>query len=167
MHHALSANVKPKAAPEAAYPLISQRLARPGRTGQATRQVRRQPHSFEAPEAAPGGGASCGGAAAAAAGRLGAAAGFLATAAAGATDEVGRGDSSEALAADDGALLAEGGTARCADGAAPAPGSGVMMLTGGVDAAVGNSALVGRPVGIDGDSIATGALAGDAFHNGA
>lgn len=95
------------------------------------------------------------------------------------TDDVGRGDSSEALAADDGAALAGGGTARCADGAilvgavaarcadAAAPGSGVMMLMGGVEAAVGNSALVGRPVGIDGDSIATGALAGDAFHNGA
>ena len=42
-----------------------------------------------------------------------------------------------------------------------------MMLTGGVDAAVGNSALVGRPVGIDEDSIATGAAPGGAFHNGA
>ena len=30
------------------------------------------------------------------------------------------------------------------------PGSGVMMLTGGVEAALGNSALVGLPVGIDG-----------------
>jgi len=165
LHHALSANVKPKAAPEAAYPLISQRLARPGRTGQATRLVRRQPHSFEAPDAFAGGGATCVGAAAAA-GRFGAA-GFLATAAAGAvgaTDEVGRGESNDALAADDGALLAGGGTAR-ADG--PEPGSAVMMLTGGVDAAVGNSALVGRPVGIDEDSIATGAAPGGAFHNGA
>ena len=34
------------------------------------------------------------------------------------------------------------------------PGSGVMMLTGGVDAADGNSALVGLPVGIDGGSAA-------------
>ena len=34
---------------------------------------------------------------------------------------------------------------------------GVMMLTGGVEAEVGNSALVGLPVGIDGGSAATGA----------
>jgi hypothetical protein len=40
------------------------------------------------------------------------------------------------------------------------PGSGVMMLTGGVEAALGKSALVGRPVGIDGGSMATGPLAG-------
>ena len=40
------------------------------------------------------------------------------------------------------------------------------MLTAGVEAAVGKSALVGRPVGID-DSIATGALPGAEFHNGA
>ena len=40
-------------------------------------------------------------------------------------------------------------------GAAPSGGSGVMMLTGGVEAAVGNSALVGLPVGIDGGSAAT------------
>ena len=32
-----------------------------------------------------------------------------------------------------------------------------MMLTAGVDAAVGNSALVGRPVGTPGTSAATGA----------
>ena len=43
--------------------------------------------------------------------------------------------------------------------AEPAPGSGVMMLTGGVEAADGNSALVGLPVGIDGKSAATGAAA--------
>jgi hypothetical protein len=41
-----------------------------------------------------------------------------------------------------------------------------MMLTAGVEAAVGNSALVGRPVGIE-DSIATGATAGAEFHDGA
>ena len=34
--------------------------------------------------------------------------------------------------------------------AAPGPGSGAMMLTAGVEAEVGNSALVGLPVGIDG-----------------
>jgi len=48
------------------------------------------------------------------------------------------------------------------------PGSGVIMLTGGVEAALGNSALVGRPVGSDGDggSIATAPVAGGggAFH---
>src|SRR3954466_10798660 len=40
-------------------------------------------------------------------------------------------------------------------------GSGFMMLTGGVDEALGNSALVGLPVGIDGGSPATAALAGN------
>ena len=35
-----------------------------------------------------------------------------------------------------------------------------MMLTGGVDAALGNSALVGLPVGIEGGSPASAALAG-------
>src|SRR5262245_48111882 len=34
-------------------------------------------------------------------------------------------------------------------------GSGVMMLTGGVDAEVGNSALVGLPVGMDAGNAAT------------
>jgi hypothetical protein len=47
------------------------------------------------------------------------------------------------------------------------PGSGVMMLTGGVEAAVGKSALVGLPVGMVGDSVATGAVGGGAFHSGA
>ena len=43
-----------------------------------------------------------------------------------------------------------------------------MMLTAGVEAAVGNSALVGLPVGIEGASIATGAdAAAGAFHDGA
>jgi hypothetical protein len=48
------------------------------------------------------------------------------------------------------------GTAACAaagagDAAAAfAAGSGVMMLTGGMDAEVGNSAFVGLPVGTDG-----------------
>jgi hypothetical protein len=35
-------------------------------------------------------------------------------------------------------------------------GSGVMMLTGGVEEALGNSALVGLPVGIVGGSMAIG-----------
>ena len=35
-------------------------------------------------------------------------------------------------------------------------GSGFMMLTGGVDAALGNSALVGLPVGINPGSAAFG-----------
>jgi len=40
-------------------------------------------------------------------------------------------------------------------------GSGFMMLTGGVDEALGNSALVGLPVGIDGGSPASAAVAGN------
>ena len=51
------------------------------------------------------------------------------------------------------------------------PGSGVMILTGGVEAALGNSALVGLPVGTDGGSAAINpaAAAGGtgAFHDGA
>jgi hypothetical protein len=39
-------------------------------------------------------------------------------------------------------------------------GSAVMMLTGGVEAALGKSALVGLPVGIPDISAATGAAAG-------
>jgi len=52
-------------------------------------------------------------------------------------------------------------------GKAPVPGSGIMMLTAGVLAELGNSALVGRPVGPD-DGRATG-IAGDggAFQDGA
>jgi len=37
-----------------------------------------------------------------------------------------------------------------------------MMLTGGVDDALGNSALVGLPVGIDGGSAASAPAAGTA-----
>jgi len=82
----------------------------------------------------------------------------------GGTDEVERGDSNDAFAADDGApeAAAAGGPPRCA--AAPPLGSGVMMLTAGVEAALGKSALVGRPVGTDGESAATGADGGGAFH---
>jgi hypothetical protein len=58
---------------------------------------------------------------------------------AGAGDGVGRddGDGPFAIAAD----------GRAAGAGLAVPGSGVMMLTGGVEAAVGNSALVGLPVG--------------------
>jgi hypothetical protein len=44
-----------------------------------------------------------------------------------------------------------------------------MMLTGGVEAALGKSALVGLPVGTDGPSPATGTAAAgdDAFHDAA
>ena len=48
------------------------------------------------------------------------------------------------------------------------PGSGVMMLTAGVEAALGKSALVGLPVGIDGARAATGvepAAGAGAFHD--
>ena len=47
------------------------------------------------------------------------------------------------------ACAAAGGDAGCGGAAAFAAGSGVMMLTGGMDAEVGNSALVGLPVGTD------------------
>ena len=45
------------------------------------------------------------------------------------------------------------------DADAVAPGSAVIMLTGGVEEALGNSALVGLPVGTPGISAATGAAA--------
>jgi type V secretory pathway adhesin AidA len=97
--------------------------------------------------------------AAAAGGRFGAG-GFLAAASAGeaVADGVaagGRGTGAPAAAAD--------GTARL--------GSGVMMLTGGIEAELGKSAVVGLPVGIDGGSAATtpgaSAACGGAFHDGA
>ena len=65
------------------------------------------------------------------------------------------------------AVTVDGG--RATDGAGPVAGSGVMMFTGGVEAADGNSALVGLPVGIDDGSAATTpapACAG-AFHDAA
>jgi hypothetical protein len=69
----------------------------------------------------------------------------------------GRGDGNGAFAA---------GTR--AAGVVAGAGSGVMMLTGGVEAAVGNSALVGLPVGIDGgNAVATGLAAAGAFQDGA
>ena len=71
---------------------------------------------------------------------------------------VGRGDGTGALAVDTGGRGAD---------AVPVPGSGVMILTGGVEAAEGNSALVGLPVGTPGISAATGPGAGGAFQVGA
>ena len=52
-------------------------------------------------------------------------------------------------------------------GADADPGSGVMMLTAGVEAALGKSALVGLPVGMEGARAATGAGAAGAgaFHD--
>jgi hypothetical protein len=58
------------------------------------------------------------------------------------------------------------------EAAAGAGGSGFMILTAGVEAAVGKSALVGLPVGIDeGNAANAPAAAGiavaGAFHDGA
>ena len=55
--------------------------------------------------------------------------------------------------------VAGGGDGRGAGGAAAVAGSGVMILTGGVEAALGNSALVGLPMGNDDGAAATGAAA--------
>ena len=93
------------------------------------------------------------------------AAGFLAAASAG----VGRGEGNGALvsaADEDGADDEADG--RGVEGAVACPGSGAMMLMGGVEAAVGKSALVGLPSGIDGGRAATGAgAAAGTFHDGA
>ena len=72
----------------------------------------------------------------------------------GAAAGAGRGDGTVALAVDAGG--------RGAAGVAAVPGSGVMILTGGVEAAEGNSALVGLPVGTPGISAATGPGVGTA-----
>src|SRR3954453_415809 len=91
-----------------------------------------------------------------------AAAGFLGAACVAA----GRGDGKGAFAEEDGA----GAAARAVPAAPPAAGSENMMLTAGVDAAEGNSALVGLPVGIDDESMATGAAVPEStgdVHNGA
>ena len=87
---------------------------------------------------------------------------FLAGAAAAAV--AGRGDGNGVFAAG-----AECGEAAARGAAvAVALGSGVMMLIGGVEAAEGNSAFVGLPVGIDGGSAATiPGDAGGAFQVGA
>jgi len=116
--------------------------------------------SFDAAGAgAPGAGASWTGAGWTAAGVcLGAASFFLAAAGAAPAGAGGR--------ADGGGAFAPGGDAGARD-AVDAVGSGVMMLTGGVDAAEGKSALVGLPVGAVGASVATGPGAGGAFHIGA
>ena len=84
---------------------------------------------------------------------------FFAAASVGAAADVGRGDDNGALAVDPGG--------RAPDGVVTEPGSGVMILTGGVEAAVGKSALVGLPVGTPGIRAATGPVAGGAFHVGA
>ena len=87
---------------------------------------------------------------------------FLAVASVGEAEDVGRGDG--ALAAGEGETAGAGrdeGTAAVVAGAVArgpgaVPGSGVMMLTGGVEAELGNSALVGLPVGTPGTSAVTG-----------
>ena len=117
--------------------------------------------SFDA-AGAPGGGSSWTGAGVcwAAGVCFGATSFFLAAAMAEAAVAGGRGDGD--------AAFATGGDAG-ARGADDAVGSGVMMLTGGVEAAEGKSALVGLPVGTVGASVATcpGAGAAGAFHSGA
>jgi len=83
------------------------------------------------------------------------AAGFFA----GVVVAVGRGDGNGALASggdDDAGDDDDDAAERGAEGVVGCPGSGVMMLMGGVEAAVGNSALVGLPSGVDGGSAATG-----------
>jgi hypothetical protein len=89
---------------------------------------------------------------------------FLAAASAGEAEDVGRGDGALAVGKGDAAgagrdagdaALATGAAARDTD-AVDVPGSGVMILTGGVEAELGNSALVGLPVGTPGTSAATG-----------
>ena len=89
---------------------------------------------------------------------------FFAAASVGEAEGVGRGD--EALAAGVGEAAGagrDGGNAAVVAGAVArdpeavdVPGSGVMILTGGVEAELGNSALVGLPVGTPGTSAVTG-----------
>lgn len=99
-----------------------------------------------------------------AAGRFCAAGGFLAVACA----CVGAGAGGDGVATERAAGAAVAAAAGGGFGAAPAAGSGVMMLTGGVEAEVGNSALVGLPVGIDGGSAAIMPVAAcGAFHDAA
>ena len=96
------------------------------------------------------------------AGRFGAGGGFLAAATAGAGDAAGRGAAAGAFGA--AAAAAGGGAGFGAD----IGGSGDMMLTAGVFAEVGNSALVGLPVGITGGSAASrplDACCAGAFHD--
>ena len=99
------------------------------------------------------------------------AAGFLAAASAGAVAGVGRGDGNGALVSggvEDGGDDNPDAGGRGAVGVVACPGSGAIMLMGGVEAALGNSALVGLPSGIDGGSAATGpGVAPGMFHEGA
>jgi hypothetical protein len=140
-------------------------MKRHDRYGLAGREVLENDHSFAAAGAVDdvvAAGAIWTGAGGVAGGRFGAG-GFLAAAGVGdaAADvaDAGRG-------AGTGAAVAAGGGARAADGV---PGSGLMMLIGGVEAALGKSALVGLPVGTPGGSAATGpgVAAGGAFQDGA
>ena len=86
---------------------------------------------------------------------------FLAEAGAAAVAAAGRGDADDPFAPGDAAGLRGGGVV-------PVLGSGLMMLIGGVEAAEGNSALVGLPVGIDDGRAATAAgKAAGAFQVGA
>ena len=76
------------------------------------------------------------------------------------------------VVADSGREAGTGAVAALAGGfgeAAPSGGSGPMMLTAGVEAEVGNSALVGLPVGIAGGKAATSPApaCGGALHDGA
>ena len=94
-------------------------------------------------------------------GRFGAGGGFLAAACAGG-DAGGVAAAARGAAGDAGAVAADDDSF----GAAPSGGSGVMMLTGGVDAELGNSALVGLPVGTDCGSAAIMPVAAcGAFHD--
>jgi hypothetical protein len=73
------------------------------------------------------------------------AAGFLAAASAGAVAGVGRGDGNGALASggvEDGGDDNPDAGGRGAEGVVVCPGSGAMMLMGGVEAALGNSVEV-------------------------
>ena len=105
-------------------------------------------YSLSAAGGAAAGGVSGTGAAAGARAAFGAGGGFFAAGAA---------VCAEAAAGARGA----GAAAAFAAGAVWRVGSGFMMLTGGVDEALGNSALVGLPVGIDGGSPASAAVAGN------
>src|SRR4051794_19182672 len=100
---------------------------------------------------------AAGGAAAGGVSGTGAAAGARAAFGAGGFFAAGAAACAEAAAGARGAAAA----AFAVGGAWRVGGSGVMMLTGGVDEALGNSALVGLPVGIDGGSPASAAVAGN------
>jgi hypothetical protein len=122
----------------------------------------RKDHSFDAAGAGAAGAIGTGDATGAGAGvREGFGAGcFFAAAGVGEAEGVGRGE--ETLAAGGaeaaGAGRDEGNAAVVAGARDPedVPGSGVMILTGGVEAELGNSALVGLPVGTPGTSAVTG-----------